>query len=143
MSTSINKNLLNNSIAIGGVGGSGTRVVTEIIINAGFYMGPDIAQYTKDNFWWTTLLKRPLWYKNLREINPPGKVHETIDVFYHLMQGKTLSAHHLNFIDECIADRKHRETDHIESEWLQERKSKMLQNEEVEWEKYVQKLEFN
>lgn len=137
MSTSVNKNTLNNRIAIGGVGGSGTRVVTEIIINAGFYIGSDIAQNTKDNFWWTVLLKRPLWYKHLLDKNQLDKVLEAIDVFYHLMQGKTLSSHNLNLIDDCIADRKHRETDHIESEWLHARKTKMLQNEDVEWEKYV------
>lgn len=100
-------------------------------------MGSDRSKIQKDNFWWTTLLKRPIWYEQLRKINQFDNVLEAIEVFYHLMMGKPLSVHQLSLIDECIADRKHREIDHTEPEWLQERKIKMLQNEAVDWENYV------
>jgi hypothetical protein len=44
-------------IAIGGVGGSGTRVVAEILREAGFHMGAD-RNSACDNLWFTLLFKR-------------------------------------------------------------------------------------
>jgi hypothetical protein len=48
-------------ITIGGVGGSGTRVVAEILIQLGFYLGEDLNS-ARDNLWFTLLFKRPHWY---------------------------------------------------------------------------------
>lgn len=48
-------------IAIGGVGGSGTRVVAEILLQLGFYLGSDLNS-AHDNLWFTLLLKRPRWF---------------------------------------------------------------------------------
>jgi hypothetical protein len=59
-------------IVIGGVGGSGTRVVAEMLALFGFYIGCDLNE-ASDNLWFTLLFKRSRWYyKNrtdYKEIN--------------------------------------------------------------------------
>ena len=50
-----------NVVAIGGLGGSGTRVIAEILCAAGFYIGDTLNQQL-DNLWFTLLLKRPGWF---------------------------------------------------------------------------------
>jgi hypothetical protein len=47
-------------VVIGGVGGSGTRVVAEILQRLGVYMGADINPAC-DNWWFTMLGKLPRW----------------------------------------------------------------------------------
>jgi hypothetical protein len=49
-------------VVIGGVGGSGTRVVAEIIARLGYYIGCDLNS-AKDNQWFMLLFKRPKWYQ--------------------------------------------------------------------------------
>jgi len=44
-------------VAVGGVGGSGTRVVAGLLQDLGFYLGPDLNE-AKDNLWFTFLFKR-------------------------------------------------------------------------------------
>jgi hypothetical protein len=59
-----NTNILPGPLVIGGVGGSGTRVVAEIIKKFGYYIGCDLNSAC-DNLWFTLLLKRPKWYKTV------------------------------------------------------------------------------
>ena len=49
-------------LVIGGVGGSGTRVIAEIISIFGFYIGYDLNP-ASDNLWFTLLFKRTKWYR--------------------------------------------------------------------------------
>lgn len=57
-------------IAIGGLGGSGTRVVAEILNAVGFYLGNDLNP-ALDNLSFSLLLKRPKWFiKNNNKSNP-------------------------------------------------------------------------
>lgn len=44
-------------VAIGGVGGSGTRLIAEILLRLGYYIGGDLNQ-ENDNLWFTLLFKR-------------------------------------------------------------------------------------
>ena len=50
-------------IIIGGLGGSGTRVVAEILSLFGFFMGHDL-NTANDNLLYTLLFKRPKWFYN-------------------------------------------------------------------------------
>lgn len=50
-------------IAIGGVGGSGTRLVADIVSQCGFYLGSSL-NGSHDNLWFTFLLRRPYWFTN-------------------------------------------------------------------------------
>jgi len=52
-------------VVIGGVGGSGTRVVAEIVEKLGFYIGDDLNP-ARDNLWFLMLFKRPKWYSKSR-----------------------------------------------------------------------------
>ncbi len=51
-------------VIIGSIGGSGTRVVTKIVSNLGFYLGSDVNK-ANDNLWFTLLFKRPEWYRRI------------------------------------------------------------------------------
>ncbi len=48
----------NGPVVIGGVGGSGTRVVAAILSTLGFHLGNDLNE-SMDNLWTTLLFKRP------------------------------------------------------------------------------------
>ena len=56
---------LSSPVIIGGVGGSGTRVVADIINQLGFYIGGDLNP-AKDNLWFLLLFKRPRWFGRAR-----------------------------------------------------------------------------
>ena len=56
---------LSSPVIIGGIGGSGTRVVAEIISHLGFYIGDDLNP-AKDNLWFLLLFKRPRWFRRAR-----------------------------------------------------------------------------
>ncbi len=45
-------------VAIGGLGGSGTRVVAQLLKELGFFLGADLNE-SLDNLWFTFLFKRP------------------------------------------------------------------------------------
>jgi hypothetical protein len=48
-------------VAIGGVGGSGTRLVANIVSQCGFYLGSSLND-ALDNLWFTILFQRPSWF---------------------------------------------------------------------------------
>ena len=57
-----NYDVLSGPVIIGGVGGSGTRVVAKIIEHLGYYIGKDLNS-ARDNLWFLLLFKRPRWYR--------------------------------------------------------------------------------
>lgn len=59
------KNIM-GPVVIGGVGGSGTRVVAELLENLGFYIGSDL-NTASDNLTYTLLFKRPKWFHQNRD----------------------------------------------------------------------------
>lgn len=50
-------------IAIGAVGGSGTRVVAQLLRDSGVFIGQNLIQ-ALDDLWFTFFFKRPSWIKN-------------------------------------------------------------------------------
>ncbi len=54
--------LCRGPVIIGGVGGSGTRVIAEIVARFGFYLGDDLNS-ASDNLTYTLLFKRPAWFR--------------------------------------------------------------------------------
>ena len=63
--------LQNGPVIIGGIGGSGTRVMAEIVALFGFYIGKDLNS-ASDNLTYTLLFKRPAWFK--KNINNTGQI---------------------------------------------------------------------
>jgi hypothetical protein len=56
-------------LVIGGLGGSGTRLVAEIVQELGCFLGDDLNQ-ARDNLWFTLLFKRPRWYAEAMARDP-------------------------------------------------------------------------
>ncbi len=74
-----------NPIAIGGLGGSGTRVFSALFQAAGFYMG-DCQNDPLDNLWFTTLFKRAAWGRPPHQSIPaPKDVATSVRIFVHAM----------------------------------------------------------
>jgi len=74
-------------IIVGGVGGSGTRVVALILQAIGFYLGNDLND-SLDNLWFTLLFKRPKWF--LRNRNNKAEVARGLSISKQLLTGKRL-----------------------------------------------------
>ena len=78
-------------IAIGALGGSGTRALTNLFITAGVYMGDDLNP-PNDNLAFTRLLKNPEWYRNATT----EEIMERLDLFECYMNPNKLN------IKKCI-----------------------------------------
>lgn len=72
-------------LIIGGLGGSGTRVVAKIFLEAGYFLGPDLNPQN-DNLWFTVLFKNSAW---LRENAPrnESEIYLGLRVFTKAMLG--------------------------------------------------------
>jgi hypothetical protein len=73
-------------VVVGGVGGSGTRLVAEILREVGVYIGADLNN-ANDNFWFGLLVARPRW-----ELLPPAQadqpIYGALRVFDSAMTGR-------------------------------------------------------
>jgi len=54
-------NIEDSPVIVGGVGGSGTRVIAELLSNFGYYIGNDLNR-SMDNLLYTFLFKRVEWF---------------------------------------------------------------------------------
>lgn len=77
-------------ISVGGLGGSGTRVIAEILIQLGVFMGDDLNK-PYDNLVFTRLFKNPKWY---RKSSLEEKEYRFL-IFRKYMEGKKLSPREL------------------------------------------------
>ncbi len=68
-------------VAIGAVGGSGTRLIAQILEKLGFYIGSDLNEAT-DNLWFTLLFKRI----EILSVSD-DEFEELVDIFVHGMMG--------------------------------------------------------
>ena len=73
-------------IAIGALGGSGTRAISEILIQSGMYMGDDLNK-SNDNLIFTRLFKNPDWYRNTSDI----EMQKRMSLFKKYMSSNKLS----------------------------------------------------
>lgn len=80
-------------VAVGGGGGSGTRVVAEIIQKSGYYIGADLNK-SLDNLWFTLLFRRPWHFPMNSDFD---ELNGLLDIFFAAMQGQfNLGLGHLN-----------------------------------------------
>jgi hypothetical protein len=77
---------MNNIIAIGGLGGSGTRVVASMLQSSGIYLGSDLND-PLDNLLFTRIFKNPALYKSNNNL----RINKLLDIFSKKMQGQSLS----------------------------------------------------
>ena len=69
-------------IVIGALGGSGTRVPAEALIEAGTHLGRDFNR-ARDNLVFTALFKRPRWLARAGD----ARIHRQLDTFVRYMRG--------------------------------------------------------
>lgn len=104
-------------VAVGGVGGSGTRVVAEALRQLGFYMGRDLNE-SCDNLWFTLLFKRV-------EVLDLG-AHEfelLVGLFLNAMRpGRPLTAEERALVVRLARDERPQHT----SSWLRARADSLL-----------------
>jgi sulfotransferase family protein len=90
-------------LVIGGVGGSGTRVVAEMSRALGIYMGADLNR-ASDNLWFHLLLTRPHWYFEQLAQGGPG-IAKGLAILEGAMQGRLTLDQEVNaFLAEASAD---------------------------------------
>ncbi len=73
-------------LAIGGVGGSGTRLIAQIARDVGYYTGADLSQQG-DNQWFVLLLRRPDWYAE-QVAAGGGAIGRVLEIFEAAMTGQ-------------------------------------------------------
>jgi hypothetical protein len=90
----------NGPVVIGGVGGSGTRVIAEILSNLNFYLGYDLNE-PKDLLLYTLLFKRKRWfYKNRTN---EGLLQTGLELLQKLViSKKSLSGKELSYLLNAI-----------------------------------------
>lgn len=69
-------------IVVGGVGGSGTRVIAQMLLDANVYMG-GMLNDANDNLWFTLLLRRPEWFAKATK----SEVFFMEQLFHKVMRG--------------------------------------------------------
>ena len=75
----------NGPVVVGGVGGSGTRVVAELLSLFGFFMGNDLNE-ASDNLLYTLLFKRRNWFYRYHDAS--HEIHTGLGLFARLMTGE-------------------------------------------------------
>lgn len=76
------ENRLIGPVVIGGVGGSGTRIVAELLNKMGFYLGNDLNS-ANDNLLFTLLFKRPKWFISVSK--KPSVIYKRLSIFKKFM----------------------------------------------------------
>ncbi|AZO94826.1 hypothetical protein D7D81_09590 [Halocella sp. SP3-1] len=74
-----------NPVAIGGVGGSGTRVIAEILKQMNYYIGNDLND-ANDNLSFVILLNRSKWFLENNEENNK-EIMKRFEIFERIMTG--------------------------------------------------------
>lgn len=135
----INVNELNNPVIIGGVGGSGTRLVEEILEKAGFYMGQDL-NIEKDNLWFSLLFKRPEWFMENQSRNR-YKIMKSMDVFLTSMFGCfKISVHNFSILSEIIIKDLldiYKVAGNGDILWTKERLRRMISSKQIDLSNYI------
>lgn len=72
-------------LIIGGLGGSGTRVIADIAMAFGWYLGKDLNR-SLDNRIFTLMFKRPDWYRQVYE--NPIAIESALNTYEWLMRGR-------------------------------------------------------
>ena len=92
--------IIDGPVVVGGVGGSGTRLIAEILREAGFYLGKDL-NTALDNLWFTVLLKRPDIFQ--KPSTAKTEIFSRLSVFTKLMRGdSSLTWHERAYIIHAI-----------------------------------------
>ena len=109
-------------VAIGAIGGSGTRVVAQLLIEAGIYMGSDLNE-SNDNLWVALLFTR----RNVL-VEPHDRLDFLVRLFLRRMQGDVPETEDKTQVIRALAAANY--TRHP-TEWLDERARRFLSPDPV------------
>jgi hypothetical protein len=126
-------------LAVGGVGGSGTRVIAEILIRLGFYMGSDLNS-ANDNLSFTLLLKRPKWFIKT-SVENKSEIFKALSIFEKAMTGcLTPKIKEFNFILRSTIEMAIKGHDHLHTgrgTWAIERAINILKFKNIDISSYI------
>jgi hypothetical protein len=98
-------------VVVGGLGGSGTRVLARLLEEIGFFIGSDLNE-SLDNLWFTVLFKRPAWYE--RPSTRQRRAEAAVGPFVGKMtSGRRLTPRELGTVGWAIASVLVRGHDHL------------------------------
>lgn len=107
-------------MAIGGVGGSGTRVVAAAVSSAGWYLGGDLNDAV-DNLWFTTL------FKHVGALSmPDDDFAALVDLFVRRMRDGRVD----DDVRGCLASLAERPSEQHTASWFNERVRSMTEQDE-------------
>ena len=102
-------------VVVGGVGGSGTRVIAAILGDIGYYIGSDLNK-ALDNLWFTLLFKRPRWFH--RQSNLQDEVNKGLSLFEKIMlRERGLTSGDYRFLASALWEIMRYGHDHLGSGW--------------------------
>ena len=126
-------------IAVGGLGGSGTRVIAEILIKLGFYMGSDLNS-ASDNLLFTLLFKRPKWFMRKSE-KRPSEICRGFSIFEKAMTGRLVpEVGELDFVIRAALQMAVKGHDHLRAGkgmWAIQRAINVLKFGDIDISRYV------
>ena len=74
-------------VVVGGVGGSGTRLIAEMLQRIGFHLGRDLNS-AADNLWFTLLFRRPRWFERCVDPDGSSDILQALGWFEDAMLGR-------------------------------------------------------
>lgn len=86
-------------VVIGGLGGSGTRVVADALLDVGVDLGRPL-NGAQDNLLFTAMFKRPRWFARAAEV----EVADHLDTFVRVHRGRALRAVDRARLARCVVD---------------------------------------
>lgn len=100
-------------IAVGGVGGSGTRIIAQLLLDFGVFMGNDL-NASNDNLWYAVLFgRRNVFLENQTDIN------YLIDLFFTQMRSPSpLSASDMALLNDLLSQERHQHSPQDLAQWL-------------------------
>ncbi len=115
-------------IVVGGVGGSGTRVVVEVLRQLGIYTGAELTK-AGDNEWFALLCKLPRW-----DLDQPGSMTQAFDLLERAMQGVLVPTRAdrkaiAHLVDRCVSWTQQNDlTDDMSEGWLRKIEASLLRS---------------
>lgn len=116
-------------VAIGGVGGSGTRIVARVVRRLGYDLGGDLNP-SEDNLLFTLLFRRPRWYRRVVREHRESEIFWLLDLFYRLMRGGEISVAELERLDDIHAEGEFESFERAEPAWYANRREALLRSSE-------------
>ena len=114
--------LYNSPVVIGGVGGSGTRLIAKCVNKLGYFLGHDLNE-ANDNLWFALLFTHPEILSSSEE-----EFNDLVDIYLSGMTGSTqFTTSQIELINDLVS----RERLQHSEDWLKQRADSLLANQVI------------